>query len=79
MIQMTVADFKADFSSVLAKVQSGEQFEILFGRSKKPVAILSPLESAKKTGRVLGTYEGLATFSEQGDGKISLEEFLGEK
>lgn len=78
MIQMTVADFKADFSSVLAQVQKGEQFQILFGRSKKPVAILSPLESSKKR-RVLGTYEGKASFSEQGDGKITLEEFLGEE
>ena len=78
MIQMTVADFKADFSSVLAKVQGGEQFQILFGRSKKPVAMLVPLSSAKKPKRVLGTYEGIATFSEQGDGKITLEEFLGE-
>ena len=75
---MTVADFKASFSSVLSKVQMGEQFEILFGRTKKPVAILSPHESAKKRKRVLGTYEGKAKFSELGDGKISLEEFLGE-
>ena len=78
MNKMTVADFKADFSSVLSKVQMGEQFEILFGRTKKPVAILSPLESSKKTKRILGTYEGKAKFSELGDGKISLEEFLGE-
>lgn len=77
MIQMTVADFKADFSSVLAQVQHGEQFQILFGRSKKPVALLLPLESSKKSKRILGTYEGKASFSEQGDGKITLEEFLG--
>ncbi len=78
MTKMTVADFKADFSTVLSKVQTGEQFAILFGRLKKPVAILSPYESEKKKKRVLGTYEGKATFSEQGDGKITLEEFLGE-
>ena len=74
---MTVADFKADFSSVLAKVQAGEQFQILYGRSKKPVAVLSPLTNSGKSKRILGTYEGKASFSEQGDGKISLEEFLG--
>ncbi|MBQ6780439.1 MAG: hypothetical protein IJP62_04325 [Treponema sp.] len=78
MIQMTVADFKADFSSVLAKVQSGEQFQILFGRTKRPVAILSPIPNAATHKRTLGTYEGIASFSEQGDGKITMEEFLGE-
>ena len=77
MIQMMVADFKADFSSVLAQVQMGEQFQILFGRTKKPVAVLSPLKNEGAKKHVLGTYEGKASFSEQGDGKISLEEFLG--
>lgn len=77
MVQMTVADLKADFSSVLAQVQQGEQFQILYGRSKKPVAVLSPIADSGRKKRVLGTYEGHATFSEQGDGKISLEEFLG--
>ena len=33
-------------------------------------------ESFRKTSRVLGTYEGKASFSEQGDGKITLEKFL---
>ena len=74
---MTVADFKADFSSVLAQVQMGEQFQILFGRTKKPVAVLSPLKNESSKKRILGTYEGKASFSEQDDGKISLEEFLG--
>lgn len=78
MVKMTVADFKADFSSVLSRVQRGEHFQILFGRAKKPVAVLSPLESSQKAKRVLGTYEGKASFSEKGDGKITLEEFLGE-
>ena len=77
MIQMMVADFKADFSSVLAQVQMGEQFQILFGRTKKPVAVLSPIKSEAAKKRVLGTYEGKASFSEHDDGKISLEEFLG--
>ena len=56
---MTIADLKADFSSILAQVHIGE--------------------SSTKNRRVLGTYEGKASFSEQGDGKITLEEFLGEE
>ncbi|MBQ7538782.1 MAG: hypothetical protein IJT42_07440 [Treponema sp.] len=36
-------------------------------------------ESFRKTSRVLGTYEGKASFSEQGDGKITLEKFLGKE
>ena len=46
MIQMTVADFKADFSSVLSRVQRGEHFQILFGRAKKPVAVAGVMGGA---------------------------------
>lgn len=74
---MTVADFKSSFSTVLAKVQSGEQFQILYGRTKKPVATLIPYKLKTNKKRVLGTYEGIMTFTEEGDGKITLEEFLG--
>lgn len=76
MIQMTVGDFKAQFSQVLDSVLQGEEVEILYGRAKKPVACLSPIQQVKPP-RKIGTLEGIASFTEVGDGKISMEEFLG--
>ena len=75
---MTVADFKSRFSEVIACVSQGENVQILYGRSKRPVAVIS----SKGTGadlpkRKIGTFDGIASFSEVDDGKISEEEFLG--
>ena len=74
MVQMTVGEFKAQFSQVLDSVLQGEEVEILYGRSKRPVAHLSPIQ---RSSRKIGTLEGIASFSEISDGKITMEEFLG--
>ena len=77
MEQMTVADFKSRFSDVIAHVSNGESVQILFGRSKRPIAVLSPNSASQKEKRQLGTFEGIASFSEVDDGKITEEDFLG--
>lgn len=77
MIEMTVGDFKAQFSNVLELVMNGTDVNILYGRAKKPVATLSKIEE-KSGRRKIGTFDNLASFSEIDDGKITLEEFLGE-
>lgn len=65
MIQMTVGDFKAQFSTVLEKVMAGDEVQILYGRSKKPVAQLTKVEAKpKKKKRPLGMYEGIASYWE---------------
>ena len=74
MVQMTVGEFKAQFSQVLDSVLQGEEVEILYGRSKRPVAQVCPIQ---RSPRKIGTLEGIASFSEVGDGKITMEEFLG--
>ena len=51
MIQMTVGDFKAQFSSVLDKVLNGDEIQILYGRSKKPVAQLTKIEEKKSENK----------------------------
>ena len=76
MIEMTVGDLKAQFSDVLSMVMDGMDVNILYGRSKKPVAKITRIEEPSEK-RKIGTLTGKATFSEQGDGKISMEEFLG--
>ena len=75
MIQTTVGDFKARFSDLLDSVMQGDEVEILYGRAKKPVAIVSKIQEKQK--RVIGTLDGIASFCEVDGGKISMEEFLG--
>ena len=76
---MTVGELKAQFSEVLDKVEQGETVEILYGRAKRPVAQIVPMEKPKKKRRILGTYAHLGPFIEVDDGKITLEEFFGVK
>ena len=75
MKALTVAEVKTRFSDVLVQVKSGEKFKILYGKSKKPVAMIVPIENMHSPRRI-GLLEG-AHFRELGDGKITGEEFLG--
>ena len=72
---MTVAEFKAQFSRVLTRVKNGENIRILYGKSKKPVAMIVPIN--KDSPREIGILNGKAGFKVKGNGKISEEEFLG--
>lgn len=76
-MQMTVGDLKAQFSMVLAEIQKGNDVEVLYGRGKKPVAIITAIENKKKPPRKLGTLNHLGPLTEVDDGKITLEEFFG--
>ena len=63
MIQMTVGDFKAQFSAVLDKVLQGDEVQILYGRSKKPVAQITKIEEKpKKKKRPIGMYAHLGPY-----------------
>jgi len=74
MTQMTVGDFKAQFSAVLDKVLQGDEVQILYGRSKKPVAQITKIEDKpKKKKRPLGLYEGVATYWEDEDFEFTPE------
>ena len=76
MEALTVAEFKTHFSEVLIRVKKGENIKILYGKSKKPVAMIVPIENSG-IPRQIGLLEGTAKFKESGNGKISDEEFLG--
>jgi antitoxin (DNA-binding transcriptional repressor) of toxin-antitoxin stability system len=43
MPAMTVGEIKRHFSEVLDKVQSGTEYQILYGRAKKPIARIVPI------------------------------------
>lgn len=74
MKAFTVGEFKAQFSRLLNMVRGGQEIEILYGKAKKPVAMLVPV---KEKNRDLGMLDGKARFTEKDGGKISEEEFLG--
>jgi antitoxin (DNA-binding transcriptional repressor) of toxin-antitoxin stability system len=74
MKAFTVGEFKAQFSQLLNMVRGGQEIEILYGKAKKPVAMLVPV---KEKNRDLGMLDGKARFTEKDGGKITEEEFLG--
>ena len=76
MKALTVAEIKNHFSDVISHVKNGETVKVLYGKSRKPVAMLTPIEDIN-TPRKIGILNGKATFEIQGNGKITEEEFLG--
>ena len=72
-----VGELKTHFSAVLEEVKQGQKVGILYGRAKKPVAMIVPYVEEKKGKRKIGILDGKAEFKIIGDGKISEEEFLG--
>ena len=75
MDSLTVAEVKARFSNLLIRVKNGEKVKILYGKSKRPVAMIVPIENINKP-RKIGVLDGKAKFTTNGNGKISEEEFL---
>ena len=74
MIEMTVGDFKANFSSVLDKVMQGEEVQILYGRAKKLVAQLTQInDKPKRKKRPLGLYNHLGPYWEDESFEITPE------
>jgi len=75
---MTVSEFKAQFSTVIDEVKNGNSVEVLYGRLKKPLAVISPAKQAEpKPRRVIGTLAHLGKLTEVDGGKITLEDFFG--
>lgn len=77
MDAMTVGELKANFSEVLGKVQQGEKVNVLYGRARKPVARLVPIEEGLPR-RKIGILKGKIEYTIGDDFKFkSEEEFLG--
>jgi antitoxin (DNA-binding transcriptional repressor) of toxin-antitoxin stability system len=76
MNSMTVAELKAHFSDVLVRVKNGEAVKILYGKSKKPVAMIVPIENISRP-RKIGILDEKAIFKQDKANKISEDDFLG--
>jgi len=77
MKSLPVGELKAQFSEVLEKVQQGESFEITYGKNKKPVAKIVPINGGKpKKKRKLGLWKGKVKYIFAEDFKMTEEEFV---
>ena len=61
MKTMAVGELKTCFSQVLEEVKHGNKVGILYGRAKKPVAMIVPYYEEKKTNRKIGILDGKVT------------------
>jgi antitoxin (DNA-binding transcriptional repressor) of toxin-antitoxin stability system len=74
MKSMAVGEIKSQFSQVLEKVRFGEKVGILYGRAKKPVAMIVPYVEEKKIERKIGILDGKATIDFKKDFEMTTEE-----
>ena len=74
MNEMTVGEIKTHFSQILEEVQTGKKVGILYGRAKKPVAMIVPFSKEKKTKRKIGILDGKVNITFKDNFEITPEE-----
>lgn len=78
MKTLPVGEIKAQFSEVLEHIKHGESFGILYGKKKKPIAMIVPYEEKRiNKEREIGILDGKASVKFSNSFEISEEEFLG--
>ncbi|MDR2163742.1 MAG: hypothetical protein LBO70_07390 [Clostridiales Family XIII bacterium] len=73
----SIGELKSNFSSILRRVQTGEEVEILYGKRKEAIAKIVPLRKASGK-RTLDILKGKASFTYKGDWEMTPEELLGQ-
>ena len=80
MKTLPVGELKAQFSEVLEQVKQGESVGILYGKKKRPVAMIVPYaETEAKAERKIGLLDGKTEIRFADDFKMTEDEFLGLK
>jgi antitoxin (DNA-binding transcriptional repressor) of toxin-antitoxin stability system len=78
MKTLPVGELKAQFSEVLELVKQGESFGILYGKKKKPIAMIVPyIDKKSNKEREIGYLEGKVTIKFSADFGMTEEELLG--
>ena len=77
MEAMAVGELKTRFSQVLDEVRRGKTVRILYGRTKKPVAMIVPCPEENKTCRKIGILDGKVTIKFRDDFAMTAEELCG--
>jgi antitoxin (DNA-binding transcriptional repressor) of toxin-antitoxin stability system len=76
MKAMPVGEVKTYFSEVLEEVKQGNRIGILYGRTKKPVAMIVPYIEEKASRRKIGILDGKIKIKFREDFEITTEELL---
>ena len=71
---MSVGELKTNFSQVLEEVKQGQKVGILYGRAKKPVAMIIPFQEEKKKDRKIGILNGKTTIKFKDNFEMTTEE-----
>ncbi|TGM03567.1 type II toxin-antitoxin system Phd/YefM family antitoxin [Leptospira jelokensis] len=76
MKSYAVGELKSHFSEVLEYVKKGEKVGILFGKNKKTIAMIVPINQKTNAKRKIGLLDGKVKISFEKDFSITEEEFL---
>ena len=76
MKSYAVGELKSHFSEVLESVKKGEKVGILFGKSKKAIAMIVPINQKTDSKRKIGLLDGKVKISFKNDFSITEKEFL---
>jgi antitoxin (DNA-binding transcriptional repressor) of toxin-antitoxin stability system len=77
MKTMAVGEIKTHFSQILGEVKHGKKVGILFGRAKKPIAMIVPFVEEKKGERKIGIMDGKVKIEFKNNFKMTTEELCG--
>lgn len=77
MRALQVAELKARFSEVLADVRRGARIAVLYGRSKRLVAMIVPWAPVSAGRRDIGFLDGKVTIEFADDFEMTEEELFG--
>lgn len=77
MKTMAVGEVKAHFSEILQEVKQGEKIGILYGKGKRPVAMIVPFKDEMPQTRKIGILDGKIRIEFLGDFEMTDEELIG--
>jgi antitoxin (DNA-binding transcriptional repressor) of toxin-antitoxin stability system len=77
MKAMAVGEIKTHFSEILKEVEKGKQIGILYGKAKKPIAMIVPYNKGKEMERKIGILDGKIKIEFGDDFEMTSEELLG--
>jgi antitoxin (DNA-binding transcriptional repressor) of toxin-antitoxin stability system len=77
MKAMAVGEVKTHFSEILKEVKNGKRVGILYGKTKKPIAMIVPYNEGKKIERKIGILDGKIKIEFKDDFEMTSEELLG--
>jgi antitoxin (DNA-binding transcriptional repressor) of toxin-antitoxin stability system len=77
MKAIAAGEVRTHFSEILKEVRNGKKVGILYGKTKKPVAMIVPYDEEKRQERKIGALDGKINIEFKDDFKMTSEELLG--